>query len=240
MTSLSDCRLYSEVILAIFDYRATAEWAWKNRIGQCSENASLTYYILKTAGVPGNVRIFGAANHEFTVWGVRDGADPNDPATWGLDTRVVDSWLGDVLNPEGAYTSRWISKNGKSNLTDQTNPFDKEAKPWTIAKQDDPSTASNADCFIATATYGTPLATDIQVLRDFRDSVLLRSEEGRALVEYYYRTSPPLAHDLAQNSWARAIVRERALKPLVILLRFTQGLWRDPSMRVPASPAGKF
>jgi hypothetical protein len=62
-------------------------------------------------------------------------------------------------------------------------------------------------CFIATAAYGTPLATEIDVLREFRDSKLNMNLIGRRLVTLYYTISPPLANIIARSERMRAFVR---------------------------------
>ena len=43
-----------------------------------------------------------------------------------------------------------------------------------------------ADCFIATAVYGTRDAPEVRTLRDFRDNILMQSLTGRAFVDLYY------------------------------------------------------
>lgn len=62
-------------------------------------------------------------------------------------------------------------------------------------------------CFIATAAYGTPLATEIDVLREFRDSKLNMNLIGRRLVALYYTASPPLANVIAKSERMKALVR---------------------------------
>src|SRR5262249_28117780 len=62
-------------------------------------------------------------------------------------------------------------------------------------------------CFIATAAYGSPLAAEVQALRDFRDEVLERWALGRAFTRVYYTLSPPLAALIARSAAARAVVR---------------------------------
>ena len=69
-------------------------------------------------------------------------------------------------------------------------------------------------CFIATAAYGTPFAEDINVLRDFRDSKLMKSRAGRDFVELYYEASPPIADKIASRPWLKSLVRN-LLKPIV-------------------------
>jgi ABC-type multidrug transport system fused ATPase/permease subunit len=47
----------------------------------------------------------------------------------------------------------------------------------------------------------------VQILRDFRDRILLNSAAGKALVNFYYEVSPPIAQTIAQNEDLRFITR---------------------------------
>jgi len=71
-------------------------------------------------------------------------------------------------------------------------------------------------CFVATAAHGSAMAEDVRWLRAFRDQYLLGNAPGRALVDLYYRHSPPLAAWIARHETARAVVRA-LLAPLVWL-----------------------
>jgi hypothetical protein len=62
-------------------------------------------------------------------------------------------------------------------------------------------------CSIATAAYSSSMAKHVKVLRDFCDRFLLESNVGKALVEFYYKYSPPIADYIAKNANLRAIVR---------------------------------
>jgi hypothetical protein len=80
-------------------------------------------------------------------------------------------------------------------------------------------------CFIATAAYGTETASQLDVLRDFRDQVLLDNALGSQFVAAYYRASPRLADLIAGNDFLRAVVREALLSPVVNLLQASQAIW---------------
>jgi len=71
-------------------------------------------------------------------------------------------------------------------------------------------------CFIATAAYGTPMAEEIQILREFRDEYLLTNPLGKALVGVYYRVSPPIAEFIAEHPSLRLVVRA-GLVPVVAM-----------------------
>ena len=71
-------------------------------------------------------------------------------------------------------------------------------------------------CFIATAAYGTPMAEEIGILRDFRDEYLLTNPVGKALVEFYYMVSPPIAEFITEHPSLKPIVRA-GLMPAVAM-----------------------
>ena len=86
---------------------------------------------------------------------------------------------------------------------------------------------SGGGCFIATAAYGTETAEQLDVLRAFRDQVLLQSPIGSRFVSLYYKTSPPIADFISEHSILRAVVREALIDPMVSLAKLSQGLWGD-------------
>ena len=81
-------------------------------------------------------------------------------------------------------------------------------------------------CFIATAAYGTETATELDILRAFRDQILLKNALGSRFVEAYYKLSPPVADFIARNDFLRAVVREVLIDPIVNIVQWSQGLWR--------------
>ncbi len=81
-------------------------------------------------------------------------------------------------------------------------------------------------CFIATAAYGTPSAEQIDVLREFRDAVLIPSSVGSRLVALYYQLSPPVAEVISENGLLRTLTRELVVDPVVRIVEATGHLWR--------------
>jgi uncharacterized repeat protein (TIGR02543 family) len=126
------------------------------------------------------------------------------------------NWTGDVgtmTNPNAAATT--ITMNGDYSITAN---FEQE--------EEGPPTPPSF-CFIATAAYGTPTAEEINVLREFRDVVLLKNAVGSESVALYYRLSPPIADFIAGNELVRTLVRELVVDPIVWVVDATGDMWRN-------------
>ncbi|MGE5254547.1 MAG: choice-of-anchor D domain-containing protein [Planctomycetaceae bacterium] len=76
------------------------------------------------------------------------------------------------------------------------------------------SGSSGSFCFISTSTRGTGLEDYLDVLRKFRDFILLRSHLGQTLVDFYYRYSPALARAMARHEYLRKAVGFGLVPPL--------------------------
>jgi hypothetical protein len=89
---------------------------------------------------------------------------------------------------------------------------DVDAASTTITMDNSYSIRANFEgagsrCCVATAAYGTPVAEEIEILREFRDEYLLTNPVGKGLVEFYYRVSPPMAEFITEHPSLKPIVR---------------------------------
>jgi hypothetical protein len=74
----------------------------------------------------------------------------------------------------------------------------------------------SSPCCTATAAYGTPMAQEIGILRQFRDEYLLTNPVGSTLVDLYYSVSPPIAGFITEHPGLKPIVRA-GLAPAVAM-----------------------
>jgi hypothetical protein len=81
-------------------------------------------------------------------------------------------------------------------------------------------------CFIATAAYGSDTAEEIEILREFRDVVLLPNSLGAEFVSLYYRTSPTIAEFISLHEVLRTAVR-LGLNPIIAVLNCSYSLWSE-------------
>ncbi|HEX7551897.1 MAG TPA: fibronectin type III domain-containing protein, partial [Candidatus Methylomirabilis sp.] len=124
-------------------------------------------------------------------------------------TANVTSYSDSGLSVATTYTYR-VRATG----TGGNSAYSAEASATTLAESSGGGGGGGGGCFIATAAFGSPLAAEVQVLREFRDRVLLTNAPGRGLVRAYYRYSPPLAHMIEMNETLRAATRG-ALRPVI-------------------------
>jgi hypothetical protein len=108
----------------------------------------------------------------------------------GGETKNV-NWTA-VGNVEGLFTYSIFAMDETGQLTDTNFAL------ITVEKK---------GCFIATAVYGTPMAEEIEILREFRDEYLLDNQVGQALVGLYYKVSPPIAEFITEHPSLKPIVR---------------------------------
>ena len=98
---------------------------------------------------------------------------------------------------------------------------------YSITANFEENSPSLGGCFIATAAYGTPTAEQIDVLREFRDVVLLESTAGSQFVALYYQLSPPVADFISGSSLLRTLVREFLVDPIVWVVEATGDIWQN-------------
>jgi hypothetical protein len=121
---------------------------------------------------------------------------------------------------------RWTATAGAfSNANTASTGFQMPGADVTVTAIFEVST-TGAGCFIATAAYGSPTAEQIDILREFRDVVLLESTVGSQFVALYYKLSPPVADFISGSNFLRTLIRELLVDPVVWMVEATGGIWR--------------
>lgn len=135
------------------------------------------------------------------------------PGEYGDDGKIVSFTVGGV---QASQTAPWVS--GEVNYN-----FD-----LTISALPDGSWFPFPfECFVATAVYGTDTAEEINILREFRDVVLLPSRLGAEFVSLYYEVSPSIAEVIRQHDFLRTAVRVGFIDPVVAILDWSYALWSE-------------
>ena len=87
-----------------------------------------------------------------------------------------------------------------------------------VVFEEEKETSEGGGCLIATATYGTELAPQVQQLRELRDNKLLQTESGTNFMnsfnEFYYSFSPTVADLERENPVFKEIVKI-AITPMI-------------------------
>jgi hypothetical protein len=144
-------------------------------------------------------------------------------------------------NDDESFYTAWVSTSGNGTYTEKltglasrtTYEFMAQLRyddaviegathPFTTA-----AGASPSFCFIASAAYGTPTAEQIDVLRELRDVVLLKSAAGSRFVALYYRLAPPVSDLVARSGLSRTLVRKLLVDPIVWAVEVVGDIWRN-------------
>jgi len=126
------------------------------------------------------------------------------------------------LGSEGSYSLKFrIPPSGESGTYDiATNVSVEELSETTIQNEfnSQPTSGDGGGCLIATATYGSELAPQVQQLRELRDNTLLQTNSGSVFMDsfndFYYSFSPIIADYERENPVFREAVK-LAITPMI-------------------------
>ena len=103
------------------------------------------------------------------------------------------------------------------------NPITPQIATLTIST--DEEVPAGGGCLVATATFGSEMAPQVQYLREIRDQKVLNTDAGSAFMEWfyhvYYTVSPGIADMLRESQEARGAM-SAALAPMLATLHIME------------------
>ena len=128
-----------------------------------------------------------------------------------------------ILINEKLYTFAY--SNTVDNFDSELSKFNESLDSFEILSQqpsgektNEQSEKEGGGCLIATATYGSEMAIEVQQLRELRDNQLLQTESGTAFMttfnDIYYSFSPIIADYERENPLFKEAVK-LAITPLI-------------------------
>jgi len=116
-----------------------------------------------------------------------------------------------IYDNEKFYTLSY--SNGLADFASQLPRFEETLDSFEILSTDSTTNTSNENggCLIATATFGSELAPQVQQLREIRDNTVLSTESGTAFMsgfnQFYYSFSPVIADMERENPLFKEFVK---------------------------------
>lgn len=143
---------------------------------------------------------------------------PGTPATSTLTVSASS------LSSTGSFTLSVTGTSGVLSHSDNLGILI-SAAPTTTSSTTPPGAPK---CLIATATYGSELAPEVQLLRNFRDNSIMKTASGSSFMiafnAWYYSFSPYVANYLTSH-WVERTVMKGVLYPLIGMLYLTSNLY---------------
>jgi hypothetical protein len=136
------------------------------------------------------------------------------PGEFGDDGKTVSFTVGGV---QASQTAAWISGQIDTSFDLTIASSGGSGFPFPLPPF----------CFVATAAYGTGTAEEINLLREYRDLVLLTTDLGTELVSLYYQVSPAIAEVVSQHDFLRTAVRVGFIDPIIAILNWSHALWLE-------------
>ena len=164
---------------------------------------------LKTAIQSGNLKIISQEKSKING---KDAYITNAQGTFQSNGESFQVKFREVIisTPEKFYIFAY--SNGIENFDDEISKFEESVNSFSIlTNQKDNQTSKEAldndneggGCLIATATFGSELAPQVQQLRELRDNTLLTTKSGTAFMsgfnQLYYSFSPTVADMEREN-----------------------------------------
>ena len=123
-----------------------------------------------------------------------------------------------IYGSDNYYTFSY--SNGIDDFDSQLERFDKTIDSFKKPSEET-TTEENGGCLIATATFGSEMAPQVQKLRELRDNTILATESGTAFMsgfnQLYYSFSPTIA-DLERESTLFKEVVKLTITPMLSTL----------------------
>jgi len=148
----------------------------------------------------------------------------------------------DLPNVKG-YGSAWSFENGLVVMymyVAEFNEYDQFLDDFsnsvdTVYFKPQPKQENGGGCLIATATYGSELAPQVQQLRELRDNILLNTESGTSFMnsfnDAYYSFSPYIADYERENPVFKEIVK-LTITPMITSLSILNYVDMDSEIEV--------
>jgi hypothetical protein len=159
-------------------------------------------------------------SNEITVSGITSAVPISiTGGTYSINGGSYTNANGTVNNGD-KVTVQQTSSESYSTKTDATLNIGGITDTFSVTTKDAPAAVSGdsggggGGCFIATAAFGSELAGQVEILRQFRDRYLLTNAAGKKFVAWYYRNGPVAASWIKDKPMAKAAVRV-ALYPLI-------------------------
>jgi len=115
--------------------------------------------------------------------------------------------------------------NGENNFDENLSQYEESLNSFTLLGEEslppEDNGQENGGCLIATATFGSELAPQVQMLREIRDNTVLNTASGTSFMmgfnQFYYSFSPAIADWERENEMFKETVK-LAITPLLTSL----------------------